>query len=132
MLLLSSRRHKHASLLHAFPCVTAVALSRTGHAPDLHHVLYLSRPQTVRTVTLPRENVPGDVEGGHGFSRPPAPPPPTCHPGVVGSFTALSVVVTLAEALVDCILGGERRDVPLMLVSVCLDSDQANGWACAV
>ena len=33
--------------------------------------------------------------------------PPPCNPGLVGPLPALAIVVTLAEALVDCLLSGE-------------------------
>lgn len=33
--------------------------------------------------------------------------PPPCHPGMVGPLPALSIVVTVAEAMVDCLLNSE-------------------------
>lgn len=43
------------------------------------------------------------------ISSPPENPPPSCNPQAVSQLTALGVVITLAEALVDCLLDGERR-----------------------
>ena len=40
------------------------------------------------------------------------PAPPTCHPGVVGPLASLGVVVTLAEALVECLVSGAHRLLP--------------------
>ncbi len=51
---------------------------------------------------------PGGCQGATD-GTPPA--PPACHPGVVSPLTALGVVVTLAEALVDCLLSGEGSQV---------------------
>eukprot|EP00752_Nemacystus_decipiens_P007038 g6313.t1 len=62
--------------------------------------------ETLRVVTPPNQGTACSLEAHGDIAEPPALPPPTCHPGVVSPLTALGVVVTLAEALVDCILSG--------------------------
>lgn len=53
------------------------------------------------------QQAPSHLEADDDATQPPAPAPPPCHPGVVSPLAALGVVVTLAEALVDCLLSGE-------------------------
>ncbi|CBN77360.1 expressed unknown protein [Ectocarpus siliculosus] len=62
--------------------------------------------ETLRMVTPSNQQTPDQQEADDDVIEPPAPAPPACHPGVVSPLTTLGVVVTLAEALADCLLTG--------------------------
>ncbi|CAM9282774.1 unnamed protein product [Ectocarpus fasciculatus] len=62
--------------------------------------------ETLRMVAPSNHQTPDQQEADDDVIPPPAPAPPACHPGVVSPLTNLGVVVTLAEALADCLLTG--------------------------
>ncbi|CAM9888917.1 unnamed protein product [Ectocarpus sp. 4 AP-2014] len=62
--------------------------------------------ETLRMVTPSNQQTPDQQEADDDIIQPPAPAPPACHPGVVSPLTTLGVVVTIAEALADCLLTG--------------------------
>lgn len=65
--------------------------------------------QTLAMVAPPKQQTPGYQEADDDVTPPLVPPPPSCNPQSVSPLAGLGVVVTLAEALVDCLLNGERR-----------------------
>lgn len=75
------------------------------------HVRRSFPPQTLPMVAPPKQDTPGHQEADNDVSPPLVPPPPSCNPQSVSPLAALGVVVTLAEALVDCLLSGEYRFV---------------------
>eukprot|EP00903_Cladosiphon_okamuranus_P013494 g12569.t1 len=62
--------------------------------------------ETLRVVAPSNQGATCSREANGDVSELPSPPPLTCHPGVVSPLTALGIVVTLSEALVDCLLSG--------------------------
>lgn len=61
-------------------------------------------PSCAKQAPVRRDN--GDVfESDHDSCH--AAHRPQCHPGLVGPLPALAIVVTVAEAMVDCLLNSE-------------------------
>ena len=83
---------------------------------NITHVPRSSLLQTLRVVTPPNQGAESSQEANGDIAEPPPLPPPTCHPGVVSPLTALGVVVTLSEALVDCLLSGESRATAILIM----------------
>lgn len=89
-------------------CITTLACSNSVLCAPFHML------QTVRVATTSQQVVSENSgDGGIGFddrdTRDPH-PPPSCHPGLVGPLPTLAVVVTLAEAVVDCLLDGKCHE----------------------